>query len=379
MLRPFLLEAKRVGFDVVEVSDNCVELTPRQRRAQIRLAVECGLAVFGEVGSKDAKNDAGLLVSQAEDCFAAGAELVLVEAAELIVDGKPKMKLINGLRAGLDMSRVLIELPGPWISNITLSVVEDMKKFLVGEFGPDVNIANVMPADIMETEALRVGLGVVGPQGVAKVKEDAMPHSTYFAERMGHAEISPQGEFEAGSFQSFTLTYTAGYFGIDDTGSLKIVHRFASDMGRPQFTDPKGWNYTTVEASNGAVLEVKYDGKMNIRPWDKTLFIRVVRGFLRENDRIIVRFGDMRQGSPAFACRRSTSRRSNFACSSMRGPPITTSNCRCSLTSRWSPDRRYTTRRFCRRCASRANRSGSVSRAKTNGAIRHISSTARSN
>jgi phosphosulfolactate synthase len=164
MLRPFLLEAKRVGFDVVEVSDNCVELTPRQRRAQIRLAVECGLAVFGEVGSKDAKNDAGLLVSQAEDCFAAGAELVLVEAAELIVDGKPKMKLINGLRAGLDMSRVLIELPGPWISNITLSVVEDMKKFLVGEFGPDVNIANVMPADIMETEALRVGLGVVGPQ-----------------------------------------------------------------------------------------------------------------------------------------------------------------------------------------------------------------------
>jgi hypothetical protein len=125
-----------------------------------------------------------------------------------------------------------------------------------------------------------------------------MPHSTYFAERMGHAEISPQGEFEAGSFQSFTLTYTAGYFGIDDTGSLKIVHRFASDMGRPQFTDPKGWNYTTVEASNGAVLEVKYDGKMNIRPWDKTLFIRVVRGFLREDDRIIVRFGDTRQGSP---------------------------------------------------------------------------------
>jgi hypothetical protein len=69
-------------------------------------------------------------------------------------------------------------------------------------------------------------------------------------------------------------------------------------MGRPQFTDPKGWNYTTVEASNGAILEVKYDGKMNIRPWDKTLFIRVVRGFLRENDQIIVRFGDTRQGSP---------------------------------------------------------------------------------
>src|SRR3990172_1938259 len=115
---------------------------------------------------------------------------------------------------------------------------------------------------------------------------------------MGRAEIAPGGEFEAGSFRSFILTYTAGYFGIDDTGSIKIVHRFASDMGRPQFTDPKGWNYTTVEASNGAVLEVQYDGKRNIRPWDKTLFIRVVRGFLREGDRIIVRFGDRRHGSP---------------------------------------------------------------------------------
>lgn len=125
-----------------------------------------------------------------------------------------------------------------------------------------------------------------------------MPHSTYFADRMGSAEISPAGSFEAGSFQSLTLTYTAGFFGIDDTGSIKIVHRFASDMGRPQFTEPGAANYTTVEASNGAVLDVQYDAKRNIRPWDKTLFIRVVRGFLREADRIVVRFGDRRGGSP---------------------------------------------------------------------------------
>ena len=125
-----------------------------------------------------------------------------------------------------------------------------------------------------------------------------MPHSTYLPERMGTAEISPGGQFEAGSFQSFTLVYTAGYFGIDDTGSIKIVHRFASDMGRPQWSDPKAANYTTVEASNGAVLDVLYDPKLNIRPWDKTLMIRVMRGFLREGERITVRFGDRRQGSP---------------------------------------------------------------------------------
>jgi hypothetical protein len=115
---------------------------------------------------------------------------------------------------------------------------------------------------------------------------------------MGSASVEPRGSFEAGSYQQFELTYTAGYFGIDDTGSLKIVHRFASDMGRPQFDDPAAANYVTVEASNGAVLHVEYDMKRNIRPWDKTLYIKVVRGFLREGDQIIVRFGDRRQGSP---------------------------------------------------------------------------------
>ena len=125
-----------------------------------------------------------------------------------------------------------------------------------------------------------------------------MPHSTYMPEKMGSAAVSPVGAFEAGSFQEFTVIYTAGYFGIDDTGSIKVVHRFASDMGRPQFTDPTAPNYTSVEASNGAVLHVEYDMKRNIRPWDKTLYIKVVRGFLREGDQIIIRFGDRRQGSP---------------------------------------------------------------------------------
>jgi hypothetical protein len=115
---------------------------------------------------------------------------------------------------------------------------------------------------------------------------------------MGSAIVEPSGSFEAGSYQQFTLTYTAGHFGIDDTGSLKIVHRFASDMGRPQFSDPSAANYVTVEASNGAVLHVEYDMKRNIRPWDKTLYIKVVRGFLREGEQIIVRFGDRREGSP---------------------------------------------------------------------------------
>ncbi|HRY26497.1 MAG TPA: hypothetical protein P5558_19170, partial [Geminicoccaceae bacterium] len=94
---------------------------------------------------------------------------------------------------------------------------------------------------------------------------------------LGTAELEPTGDFEAGSFQSFTLTYTAGRYGIDDSGSLRVCFRFASDQSNPQFTDPKAPGYTTIEASNGAVLETRFDPKGNIRPWDRTLWIKVVK------------------------------------------------------------------------------------------------------
>ncbi len=108
---------------------------------------------------------------------------------------------------------------------------------------------------------------------------------------LGHAEITPSGRFEAGTYASFTLVYTAGTFGIDDSGSLRICFRFASDQGNPQFDDPKAANYCTVEASNGAVLQLRWDPKGNVRPWDRTLWIKVVKGFLEEGDTITIRFG----------------------------------------------------------------------------------------
>jgi hypothetical protein len=114
---------------------------------------------------------------------------------------------------------------------------------------------------------------------------------------MGTATLSPSGAFAAGSYASLTLTYTAGTFGIDDSGHLKITWRGTSDMGKPQFTDPAAPNYTTVEASNGAVLERGVD-RINTRPWVNTLWIRVGRGFLRKGDTITVRLGDTRKGSP---------------------------------------------------------------------------------
>ena len=134
-----------------------------------------------------------------------------------------------------------------------------------------------------------------------------MPHSTYLADQMGHAVLDPLGAFETGSDGSFTLTYTAGPFGVDDSGGIKISFRTTTDMGKPQFTDPKGRNYTTAEASNGAALHLMFD-RINIRPWVHTLYVRLVGGFLRAGEQITVRFGDRRQGSPGI-CQQTNAER----------------------------------------------------------------------
>ena len=127
-------------------------------------------------------------------------------------------------------------------------------------------------------------------------------------ERVGTAGISRTEPVVAGSFVDFTITYTAGYFGSDDTGRVKICTRFATDMGRPQFTAPDQPNYVSIVASNGATLEYCYDVKGNVRPWDKTLYIKVVKGF---SARVISSWCTLvtaAVGARASACRLSVKR-----------------------------------------------------------------------
>lgn len=160
----FFEEAKELGFEAIEISDNCVPLSDERRRDLIRLGIDKGLDVHGEVGSKVVSQTASDLIRQAEICLDAGCHVVLIEGAELVTaDGEPIVETIRSLREGLDLEKVLFELTGPWIKGNSLSEVYQLKKFLIGEFGVNVNLANVMPDDVLETEALRIGLSVIGP------------------------------------------------------------------------------------------------------------------------------------------------------------------------------------------------------------------------
>ena len=92
-------------------------------------------------------------------------------------------------------------------------------------------------------------------------------------------------------------TYTAGKFGLDDTGAIRIAHRFVHDGGDMQTEDPKAANYVTAVSSCGTPLNL-YVEPYSFRPWLIALMVEVKGGFLSPGDTISVTIGDMSQGSP---------------------------------------------------------------------------------
>lgn len=124
-----------------------------------------------------------------------------------------------------------------------------------------------------------------------------MSSAIYAPDQIGRVSVEAPDEIVAGSMQSIKIVYTAGKFGIDDQGGIRLLLRFAADFGRPQMERPNAPNYVSASTSNGATLELSYDGKGGVRPWFKMLSIGVAKRFLREGETITVVLGDRSQGS----------------------------------------------------------------------------------
>ena len=149
-----------------------------------------------------------------------------------------------------------------------------------------------------------------GPNVGIEVDRYRLPDSDYVGEGWtpvqpgpdpvlyGHVDFAPKGKFEVRSYQTFTLTYTVGRFGLDDTGAIRVVFRAMGDTGTMQTTDPTADNYVSAKSSNGATLSVDYTRRgQSARPRWKSLTINVNGGYMRGGDTITIIFGDTSKGS----------------------------------------------------------------------------------
>lgn len=155
-------EAKRLGFEVVEISDNVVELPEGVRKQLMDMVRDLGMTPVGEIGDKRENTLPRDIVDDVKLALEEGSEFAMVEAQELMIDGEPNVELINLLKSEVDINRCMFEVSSPYVGS-TLSEIFRGKKFLIKTFGPDVNLGNITTDSVMETEVTRLGLGAAGP------------------------------------------------------------------------------------------------------------------------------------------------------------------------------------------------------------------------
>jgi phosphosulfolactate synthase len=155
-LPEFLRRARDLGFTMIEVSDGTITMTPARRADSIRCALDLGFQVVTEVGKKDPqrKMPAGAMQAQIAADLAMGARYVIIEAREGgkgvgiydqngAVDVAELDALVNGLE---DLDRIVWEAPQC-----------AQQAYLIERFGPNVNLGNIQPLDVLALEALRCG------------------------------------------------------------------------------------------------------------------------------------------------------------------------------------------------------------------------------
>ncbi len=153
----YLQESIDLGFSGIEVSDNLIKLSPGDKRAAIKKAVnDFGLVVMGEVGRKEGVMSGDEIIADCELCMEAGCKCVLLEAHELF-HGDIREDVIEELMQKIPAEKLMFELPVQYLPDVTKSYKTQILFWMVSKFGTHVNLANVEWDEIYFTEMTRRG------------------------------------------------------------------------------------------------------------------------------------------------------------------------------------------------------------------------------
>lgn len=103
---------------------------------------------------------------------------------------------------------------------------------------------------------------------------------------------------KAGEKINCRLTYRAGIYGIDNSGSIKILFRMVSDFGKFQFNNSTENNYIKVSSNNQDVkfkIDSEFEGKAYIRPWSRGFTIFFLGDYLKAGEEVYIDFKNWQQ------------------------------------------------------------------------------------
>lgn len=129
--------------------------------------------------------------------------------------------------------------------------------------------------------------------------ERSTPDSAQADRRTACGTVALEGpdRVVAGSYATWTITYTVGGLGMDDGSTLKIATSMTSDWGPPQFDDPGADNYCSVSTTGEATVTAQFDSDGHTRPVKHAIVVDVSDGSLAEGDRVTIHIGDTAMGS----------------------------------------------------------------------------------
>ncbi|HEX6700276.1 MAG TPA: phosphosulfolactate synthase [Gaiellaceae bacterium] len=143
-----------LGLTHVEISDGVIEL-PRERKLELIADFARDFTVLSEVGSKDAEVNIApyLWVEWIKEELEAGAWKVITEGREggtagiYRPTGEMRTGLIDEIAHEVDFHALIFEAP-----------TKSSQAWFVKQFGPEVNLGNIPPDEVIPLETLRLGL-----------------------------------------------------------------------------------------------------------------------------------------------------------------------------------------------------------------------------
>ena len=149
--RQWLVDSR---FSHVEISDGTIEL-PRERKLELIAELAADFVVLSEVGSKDAETVYAPYqwVEWMREELAAGAWKVITEGREggtagiYRPTGEMRTGLIDEIVHSIELGDIIFEAP-----------TKASQAWFVKQFGPEVNLGNIPPEEVIPLETLRLGL-----------------------------------------------------------------------------------------------------------------------------------------------------------------------------------------------------------------------------
>ena len=153
-LEQFVAWLHELGVEHIELSDGTINLE-HDRKLELIDSLAQEFIVLSEVGSKD---DTRIMapfrwVEQIESELEAGAWKVIAEARESGAvgifrhDGEVRQGLVDEILHAIPGEKIMFDAPR-----------KEQQVWFVRRLGPDVNLGNIVPEDVLSLETIRVGL-----------------------------------------------------------------------------------------------------------------------------------------------------------------------------------------------------------------------------